>query len=263
MADVITDTEQVNAVIKGFTAWMPVISTLAGGVLAGGVALLVSRVNHRYAREREATTAAERLRHEQQLAEDKQQKELLYITTELVFHLERFAEHCVRVATDAGYEDSGGVTRFSEIPEDLSLTTISGDWRVLPRQLMYRVRELPVLQNGADRAVSSAAEHDDPPDYSDTYYERRYQYAWLGLKTIILSRRLRNLAQLPATRLDATPWSAQPTLWTIWRQERKRRANISVLNKRAMAAFQFTHQVCNHDRHDEPAGPEDGAAIPR
>jgi hypothetical protein len=61
---------------------------------------------------------------------------------------------------------------------------------------MYRIRELPVLQNGADRAVSSAAEHDDPPDYSDTFYERRYQYAWLGLKTIILSRRLRNLAQL-------------------------------------------------------------------
>jgi hypothetical protein len=44
---------------------------LAGGVLAG-VALLVSRVNHRYAREQAA--AAERLRHERQLSEDKQQK---------------------------------------------------------------------------------------------------------------------------------------------------------------------------------------------
>lgn len=78
MSDVMTDSEQVKAVVQGFSAWMPVISTLAGGVLAGGVALLVSRVNHRYAREREATAAAERLRHEQQLSEDKQQKELLY-----------------------------------------------------------------------------------------------------------------------------------------------------------------------------------------
>ncbi|WP_223563606.1 hypothetical protein [Enterobacter sp. JBIWA008] len=79
---------------------MPVISTLSGGVLAGGVALLVSWVNHRYAREREATAAAERLRHEQKLTEDKRQEELLYITTELVFTLEIFAEECARVADD-------------------------------------------------------------------------------------------------------------------------------------------------------------------
>lgn len=74
MSDVMTDSEQVKAVVQGFSAWMPVISTLAGGVLAGGVALLVSRVNHRYAREREATAAAERLRHEQQLSEDKRKR---------------------------------------------------------------------------------------------------------------------------------------------------------------------------------------------
>lgn len=63
------------------------------------------------------------------------------------------------------------------VPEDLSLTDISRDCQVLPTQLMYRIRELPVLQNGVDRAVSSAAEHDDPPDYSDTFFERCYQYA--------------------------------------------------------------------------------------
>lgn len=37
----------------GYSVWVPVISTLGGGVLAGGVALLVSRTNHRYVRERE------------------------------------------------------------------------------------------------------------------------------------------------------------------------------------------------------------------
>lgn len=89
MSDVMTDTEQAKAVVQGFSAWMPVISTLAGDV-----ALLVNRINHRYAREREAAAAAERLRHEQQLTEDKRQKELLYISTELVFRLERFAQGC-------------------------------------------------------------------------------------------------------------------------------------------------------------------------
>ena len=85
MADVITDTEQVKAVVDGVSAWMPVISTLAGGVLAGGVVLLVNRVNHRYAREREENAAAERMRHEQLLSEDKHQKVLYYIATELFF----------------------------------------------------------------------------------------------------------------------------------------------------------------------------------
>jgi len=105
VADFITDSEKVKAVVQGVSAWMPVISTLAGGVLAGGVALLVSRMNHRYAREREATAAAARLRHEEQLAEDKRQKELFYITTELVFMLERYAEACARVAVDDGKDD--------------------------------------------------------------------------------------------------------------------------------------------------------------
>ncbi|CFQ67591.1 Uncharacterised protein [Yersinia frederiksenii] len=78
MADAITDTEQVKTIVQGVLAWMPVISPLAAGVLTGSVDLLVSRVNHRYVREREETAAAERLRHEQQLAEDKRQKELLH-----------------------------------------------------------------------------------------------------------------------------------------------------------------------------------------
>lgn len=48
MADAITDTEQVKAVVQGVLAWMPVISTLAGGVLTDSVDLLVSRGNHRF-----------------------------------------------------------------------------------------------------------------------------------------------------------------------------------------------------------------------
>ncbi|WP_329601027.1 hypothetical protein R1C93_07060 [Citrobacter koseri] len=47
MADAITDTEQVKAVVQGVLAWMPVISTLAAGVLTDSVDLLVSRGNHR------------------------------------------------------------------------------------------------------------------------------------------------------------------------------------------------------------------------
>ena len=59
----------------------------------------------------------------------------------------------------------------------------------------------------------------------------------------MLARRLRIFAKLPATRLDETRWSAQPTLWGIWRQERKRWAHIYILNQRAMAAFQIKNAL--------------------
>lgn len=250
----ISEISNVKAMTQTFSVWLPVISTLAGGVLAGGVAILVTKLNHRYAREREENAAEEKKRYEQKITEAKNEKELLFIATELVFHLERFAELCVNLATDAGYEDNSGITRFSVIAEDLSLSQISGDWRVLPRQLMYRIRELPVLQNSADRAISAAAAHDDPPDFDDTFYARRYQYAWLGLKTIILARRVRKLVELPGTRLDATPWSAQPVLWQLWRQERKRRARIhtQIQNQRALAELQKSKYAIN--KNSAPSG---------
>ncbi|MDQ7889132.1 hypothetical protein RCH39_24510 [Klebsiella pneumoniae subsp. pneumoniae] len=85
---------------EGFSEWLPVISTLAGGVLAFGAALVVNKVNHRYALEREARAAAERQRHEMKVAQDKLERERYFISTELIFQLERFGEDCVAAACD-------------------------------------------------------------------------------------------------------------------------------------------------------------------
>ncbi|MCS6040301.1 hypothetical protein LNP20_30020 [Klebsiella pneumoniae subsp. pneumoniae] len=78
----------------GISVWVPVISTLSGGILTGSIALLVSRLNHRYAGEREALAAAERHRHELKIAQELLDKERLFIATELIFLLEQFAEGC-------------------------------------------------------------------------------------------------------------------------------------------------------------------------
>lgn len=86
-------------------------------------------------------------------------------------------------------------------------------WSVLPAALMYRIRELPILVNEADKYVASVWEHDWSPDYSRTFEERQYQYARAGLKALFSAIRLRRLVGLPGTRLNATPWSAQPKLW--------------------------------------------------
>lgn len=249
MVDAIHDAGLVKTVVQSVSPWIPVISTLAGGVLAGGVALRVSRMNHRYAREREAAAAAERLRHEHQLAKDKEQKELLYITTELVFLLEQFAEGCARIATDMGHTDAQGFTCTNKTTPDINLSVVSGDWRVLPPRLMYAIREIPILQKGADRLIQAIEDNDDAPEYFRTFEERRYQYTRLGLRAIIQARRLRKNAGLPVTRLDATEWSAQPVLWNVWRQERNRRSVQSRLRLQAIAQMKIAlQQSTNNNR---------------
>lgn len=99
----------------------------------------------------------------------KRDEECLYISTELVFLLEQFAEGCARIATDTGHTDAQGFTRSNESTPEIDLSVVSGDWRVLPPRLMYAIREIPMLQKGADRLILATEEHDDPPDYFRTF----------------------------------------------------------------------------------------------
>lgn len=214
---------------EGISALVPVISTLAGGILAGGVALLVSRLNHRYAVERETLVMAERQRHELSIAQDKLDKERLFIATELIFLLEQFAEGCARVATDSGEPDQQGEYTPTENLPELIITNISGDWRTLPPRIMYRIHELPVLQNEVRRHVAAYYDYYwEPPYHSPYYRERQFHYARLGLKAVILAQRLRKLVGLPGTRLEATEWSAQPVLRNVWRKKGKERAAVEI-----------------------------------
>lgn len=224
MADWFIATEGVKVVKDSASLWPQI---LTAGAAFGGVWFgqwLISR------REENAKAA-------------KREEERLYLATELVFLLEQFAEGCARVATDIGHTDAQGYTRSNETKPDIDLTAVTGDWRVLPARLMYAIREIPVLQKGADRLISATEEHDDPPDDSKTQRERHYQYARLGIRAVIQARRLRKNANLPKTRLDATEWSAQPVLWKVWRQQRKWRAQWSILNKRQLATFHIVNQM--------------------
>ena len=213
----------------GISVWVPVISTFSGGILTGSIALLVSRLNHRYAGEREALAAAERHRHELKIAQELLDKERLFIATELIFLLEQFAEGCARMATDCGEPDPQGVYTPTENLPELIIKNISGDWRALPPPIMYRIHELPVLQNEVRRHLAAYYEQYWEPPYLSPYYrERQFHYARLGIKAVILAQRLRKLVGLPGTRLDATEWSAQLVLSRVWRKKRKERTEAKI-----------------------------------
>ncbi|HIB5530279.1 TPA: hypothetical protein ACWW96_005681, partial [Klebsiella pneumoniae] len=186
-------------------------------------------LNHRYAGEREALAAAERHRHELKIAQELLDKERLFIATELIFLLEQFAEGCARMATDCGEPDPQGVYTPTENLPELIIKNISGDWRALPPPIMYRIHELPVLQNEVRRHLAAYYEQYWEPPYLSPYYrERQFHYARLGIKAVILAQRLRKLVGLPGTRLDATEWSAQLVLSRVWRKKRKERTEAKI-----------------------------------
>jgi len=176
------------------------------------------------------------LRRERAVAEDKLARERYFIATELIFELERFAEQCARVAIDDGElvppAPGKQCEREPMVNEPkINLDGITGDWRVLPPLLMYRIRELPVLQGEAIRIIGYAGENDSPPGYSEYFHERQYQYARLGLKAAIQAKRLCRLSRLPDTRLNATQWSAHPVIWEVWRIARHRISKEAIDNR--------------------------------
>ncbi|WP_052012506.1 hypothetical protein [Pectobacterium betavasculorum] len=209
MTDWIIATEGVKVIKDSVGLWPQIITAISSaGAALGGVGL-----SHHFTRKREEATATR-----------KRKEEHLFITTELVFLLERFADECSQVAADSGEPDLQGEYSVSVQPPKLKMDEVTGDWRTLPVRIMYRIRELPILQNEANRFIASISEYDWAPFYNDSFKERQYQYARLGLKALILAIRLRKTAGLPSTRLDATEWSAMPQMWNVWRRERKNRA---------------------------------------
>jgi len=199
-----------------------VVTGLITGALTGGVALAGIWLTHFLT-----------LRRERRAAEDKLQRERYFIVTELVFMLEQFAEGCAQVATDDGRnnQDRQPEREAEAGYPELNLTDVSGDWRVLDPHHMYRIRELPVLQNEARRAIAYAREIPVPPLHEYYFWERQYQFTRLGLKAAILSVRLRRATGLPDTHLADGEWSAVSRLRKVWRRERRRRTAEAVSNR--------------------------------
>ncbi|HBH6890050.1 MAG: hypothetical protein QRY16_19690 [Enterobacterales bacterium endosymbiont of Blomia tropicalis] len=241
MTDAHSAAASVKSVAEGAAAWLPLLQTLAGGVLAGGVALYVNHRSHKNALEREEKAAAERLRNERNAAAEKLARERYFIGTELVFLLEQFAEGCADVTKDFDYTSGDKSPQISS--PVLDYTVVTGDWRALPHPLMYSIRELAVLHKEADRSVAASAGKDNSFHHYETVRERHYQYARLGIKAVIVARRLRKVAGFPDTRLDAMPWSAQWVLWKVWRNERHRRSVEAILRRQELARIEIKNAM--------------------
>ncbi|MGE6304563.1 hypothetical protein [Serratia liquefaciens] len=208
MGDWFIATEGVKIVKDSAGLWPQIITAVAsiGGVLSG-----VS-LTHHYTRKREEAAA-----------ERKMAAERYFIATELVFKLEDYAEMCAEVSQDDGRRDEGDEYRPTVSVYSLEFDDVTGDWRTLPPPVMYRVREMIVLQAEARGSINFHYDVDTSSRHDTFYRERKYQYAHLGLRALLLAKRLRKLTGMPSSRLDKYHWSAQQTLWQGWREGRKYR----------------------------------------
>ncbi|MGQ6475378.1 hypothetical protein ACUNE3_19915 [Serratia sp. IR-2025] len=208
MGDWFIATEGVKIVKDSPGLWPQIITAVSTIIAAVGTVNL----NHRFT-----------LKREQAVAERKLAGERYFIATELVFKLEDYAEMCAEVSQDDGRRDEGDEYRPTVSAYSLEFDDVTGDWRALPPPVMYRVREMIVLQAEARGSINFHYDVDTSSRHDTFYRERKYQYARLGLRALLLAKRLRKLTGMPSSRLDKYDWSAQQTLWQGWREGRKYR----------------------------------------
>ena len=188
----------VQAIIQGPGIW----GNVATGFITAGAAILAVILTHRYT-----------LRREKQAAEQKRRQERLFIATELIFLLEQYAEDCAQVASDEG--DGGKQPERATVidyPAPLNFNDVAGDWRSLPSQRMYEIRELPLRQAETIRAIEYARKHDTSVNLTEFFRARQNGFARLGISANKQAGNLRKLCGLPDARPSTDPWSAQPVM---------------------------------------------------
>lgn len=187
MADWFIATEGVKVVKDSASLWPQIITAVSSiGAAMGAVVL-----THHFTHKREERAAAA-----------KRDSERLYIATELVFLLERFAQHCASAATATIEYDQDGKGEAEFCLPKIDYSSVSGDWRSLPPELMYRISELSVLSHEAFRAVNTTF-HEDTPYGGAGEFALHDEAARMGIKALRLSRRMRMLCNLPQNGVSA------------------------------------------------------------
>lgn len=184
----------------GISVWVPVISAAAG--IAG--ALGSQWLSHFFITKREKLASEQKLN-----------KERYYIGTELVFLLERFAQECVEPAQEVSQlDDEGYITTLHDFPQ-FDYSTVTGDWRALPEELIYKLREFPVKHEEARRSIcntktkmTSTREIIFGPLQSGA--------SSMGLSALRLSRELRKLCGMPEDEMSEFEWSTWNVLEGIY-----------------------------------------------
>ncbi len=136
-----------------------------------------------------------------QYRERKKEKE--YLAIHVSFLLERFVEGCVNVTFDDGLSygqpDQDGCRSVQVKTPNLNLQSLDVNWKALPKEIMYKIFDLPNEIYSTNQKISNAAEYSAfPPDYEDVFEERQYGYSKLGILALDHILELRKISGIPA-----------------------------------------------------------------
>ncbi len=81
-------------------------------------------------------------------------------------------------------------------------------WTVFPKSLQYKIRSVPNKIDVANRNIDSIWEYGNgPPEYDDSFQERRWRYAWIGLEACLINRELADKFGVPT--LERGEWDPE------------------------------------------------------
>lgn len=148
---------------------------------------------------------------------ERNMKEASYLAILVVAHLDRLANECLRVALDDGTEEgrpagNGGCYAPTIRTPTFDSITLDVNWKALPLDLMYDILGMPDRIEQLNRHVAGTWEFDDPPEYTEFFWARKYGYAVLGLEVSALARRLRDHAALPTPDRERGEWNRDDQL---------------------------------------------------
>jgi len=166
---------------------------------------------------------------EQHNAKIKDERDGSYLAILVSSHLDRFANGCWDCALDDGTEcgqPAGGDGRYQTTvaTPQFNPLEIDVEWRVLPKDLMYDILQIPDKRERINNQLASIAEHGDPYDGGEYFWVRRRDYAELGLHTSDVAKRLRKHAGLPIEEILPGEWNRDVSLREVIVDIDKRRA---------------------------------------
>lgn len=141
------------------------------------------------------------------------ERDSAYLAILVVSHLDRFANGCLHVALDDGTREgrpagnNGEYHQTTVKPPEFLPLDIKVEWKVLPKDLMYDILQIPDKREHIENRIDGIWEFDDPPDYGEFFWARQRDYAELGLQVSAVARKLRKYAEMPIEESPPGEWN--------------------------------------------------------
>lgn len=131
-----------------------------------------------------------------QFAARKKRKDAEYLALRLVLVFDGVVNACYSAVHDPLREDQEGISE-STVPDPTITLPSDGDYKALPRDLMYDVLSMPNRLDGIKEGLAATAEDSFPPDYPEYYAYRCEHWSRFGLKALDLIDALCRLYKIP------------------------------------------------------------------